>query len=509
MSNSRTRNSILTMATSGIRQGLTLILTFVSRTVFIRVLGADYLGLNGLFSNVLSILALSELGIGSAISFYLYKPLVNQDKARIRALMTFYKRCYECVGLFIIVAGCSIMPFLKFIVNMDQDIDVNLYLVYFLYILNSASSYFLFAYKQALVSANQEQYKIEKINIAFTFINCLADIIILLIFRNYIVYLISKFLLVLIKNLITGIRIDKEYPYIKGKEREQLTKKEIVIFFNDIKSVALFRVGSTLFNATDNIIISIMLGTVFVGYYSNYYLIISQITVIVGLIIRSFSAGIGNVIAKENTSKQYEIFKQLDFGVYAIGVFCTTCLFQLLNSFVKIWIGGIDKNYVLSQSVVFFLVISFYFDTTSQITNSFREGSGNFAVGRSLQLVGGIVNIILSIILGKIFGLVGIFAATVIGKGCITVTPFLILVGRQVFGVSGFLILKKYYYHFLIMLLCLVISWIVCIPFHMKGMGMFVIECIVAAMIPLVVIALFFRKTPEMKALIERVYVRK
>ena len=184
--------------------------------------------------------------------------------------------------------------------------------------------------------------------------------------------------------------------------------EELKSFFRDLKSVAIFRVGSTLFNATDNIIISVMLGTVVVGYYSNYFLIISQLTVIIGLIIRSFTASIGNVVAKESEEKQYEIFKQLDFGVYAIGTLCTVCLFQLFNSFVKLWVGRLDERYILSQVVVFFLSISFYFDTTTQVLNSYREASGNFKVGRSLQLIGGIFNIIMSVILGYFWGLEGI-----------------------------------------------------------------------------------------------------
>ena len=505
MAYSRTKNSMLTMLTSGVRQALTLILTFVSRTVFIHVLGAEYLGLNGLFSNILSLLALSELGIGSAISFYLYKPLVDKDQDRIRVLMTFYKKCYELVGVFIIVIGCSLMPFLKYIVNFDQGVDVNLYIVYFLYILNSASSYFLFAYKQALVTANQEQYKIEKINILFTFINCIADIVILLIFRDYIVYLISKFSLVLLKNFIIGVRIDKEYPYIKSKGDEKLSKEELKLFFNDLKSVALFRVGSTLFNATDNIIISIMLGTVFVGYYSNYFLIISQLTLVIGLIIRSFTASIGNVVAKENKQKQYKIFKQLDFGVFVVGTICTTCLFQLFNSFVRLWVGRIDENYVLSQTVVFFLSISFYFDTTTQVMNSYREASGNFATGRSLQLFGGITNIVLSVVLGYFFKMEGIFAATVVCKGFITVTPFVIGVAKNVFSLPGGVLLKKYYANMFVMIGCLLLCWFACRFIHMGNIGFLILEGIIACVIPIVVIILFFGRSEEVKALLTRV----
>lgn len=505
MKNSRTTNSILIMITSGIRQVLTLILTFVSRTIFIYVLGAEYLGLNGLFSNILSVLALSELGIGTAISFYLYKPVANNDIHKIKSLMKFYKICYRIVGVSIIGLGCCLMPILPLLINFEQNISINLYLVYFLYLLNTAASYLFFAYKQAIVTANQEQYKIEKINIIFTFINCIVDIVILLLFKSYIFYLISKILLALLKNIIIALKIDKEYPYLKENDGNRLSKAEIKVFFKDIGAVSLFRIGSTLFNATDNIIISLLLGTVIVGYYSNYYLIISQVAVIISLVINSFTAGIGNVVVKETKEKQFEIFKQLDFSVYIVVTFCTACLFQLLNSFIKIWIGGVSEEYILSQMVVFCLCINFYFDNTTQIMNSFREASGNFETGKTLQLIGGIVNIILSIILGKIFGLVGIFMATIIGKGAVTVSPFLIGISRDVFDKGKYKLLKDYYYKMIIMLIILMVLWLVGWHFHMNGFLNFIVECILSVLVPLLLIYVIFRNKSEMKALKIRV----
>lgn len=505
MGNSRTKNSALTMFSSGLRQLLTVLLTFVSRTVFIHTLGVDYLGLNGLFSNILSILALSELGIGSAISFYLYKPIAEQDKHRIRVLMNLYKTCYRIVGISILGIGMCLVPFLPQLVNFERQVPVNLYLVYILYLLNTASSYLFFAYKQAIITANQEQYKIEKINIIFTFINCITDIVILFVFRNYIVYLVAKFLLVLIKNLVIAAVIDREYPFIKEKETVKLTRSEIKVFIKDIWSVSLFRIGSTLFNSTDNIIISILLGTVVVGYYSNYYMIISQVTVVIGLITRSFVAGIGNVIAKEKKEKQYGIFKQLDFAVYFVVVFCTTCLFQLLNSFVKLWIGGIDTTYLLSQTVVLFLCLNFYLDSTTQILNSFREGSGNFKTGRALQITGGIVNIILSVVLGKVYGLEGIFAATIIGKLFITVSPFVMSVSKDVFGFSRFKLLKRYYLNMIVMIFILMINWFMCKTFHMNGIVNFIIECIISCVVSVLMIIIMYGRSYEMKSLFKRI----
>lgn len=504
MNNSRTKKSLLTMFTGSVRQILTVLLAFVSRTIFIYYLGAEYLGLNGLFSNILSILALSELGIGSAISFYLYKPLADHNKKRIQLLMNFYKICYRYVGIIMIILGSVLIPFLPKLVKFDNSVAINLYIVYFLYLLNSASSYLFFAYKQALVTANQEQYKIEKINIIFVFINCIMDIIVIMFFKNYLFYLVEKFILVLVKNLALAILIDKEYPFLKDKITDKISKNERKHIFNDVGKIALFRIGSTLFNATDNIIISLLLGTVVVGYYSNYYMIISQVTIVISIIVRSITAGIGNVIAKENTDKQYNIYKQLDFAVYIITSLCAICLFQLLNSFVKIWIGQARPEYILSQMAIAFLVISFYFDNTVQVMNGFREGSGKFNIGKFLQIIGGFVNIILSLLLGKMWGIEGVFLATIISKACITVVPFIIGISQNVFYLGKFNLVVDYIKKMSITMIITLIVWVICFKIHMTSIYGFLIEIIMTLFISIVLFILFFARCKEMCALKKR-----
>ena len=331
------------MATSGVRQFLTLLLSFASRTVFIYVLGARYLGINGLFSNILAMLSLAELGIGSAISYYLYKPIALNDKERIKSLMQFYKTCYRVVGFAIIGFGCLIMPFLNKMVNLNQPIPENLYLIYFLFLLDSAFTYLFWAYKQAIMFANQQQYKIEKINIGFAILSCCVDIIVLLIFKSFIIYLLFKMAIVIVKNIIIAKKIDKAFPHLKEKDIKRLSKTEVKDIFKGVFNESVFKLGTTLFNSTLNIIVSIFIGTIIVGYYSNYYMIIGQVGIVFGLIMGSIVAGIGNVVATETTEKTYTLYKQLDMGVFLVNAFCTICMFQLLNSFVHLWLGHVGR----------------------------------------------------------------------------------------------------------------------------------------------------------------------
>lgn len=503
--NSRTKNSILTMALSSTRQVITLLLTFLSRTVFIYVLGAEYLGLNGLFSNILSLLALSDLGIASAITFYLYKPLACNNVESIKSLMAFYKTCYRAIGSFFIMAGVLIMPFLPKLVNFNQGIPVNLYLVYFLCLINSASSYLFFAYKQTLIIANQEQYKIEKINILFSFLNCITDIVVLICCRDYILYLSFKLVLTLVKNIVIARKVDNEYPYIKEKHYKKLSKNEINDIFKDVYNVAVFRIGHVFFTATDNLIISSILGTIIVGYYSNYHLVISQITVFITLIVNSVYAGVGNVIAKEDSKKQFELFKQLDFFVYFITAFCSVCLFQLLNSFINIWVGSAEKNYILSQMVVILNCFVFYLDNSTQIVNVFRESSGHFELGRNTEICGGVLNIILSIIFSKIWGLPGVFFATVVSKMLLVIIPLRIWVGKTVFNKSYGTILYPFIIRTILTGVVCTVTWLLLRGIHQTTITNFVFETIFTAIISLILLILIYLPTNEMKSLIGRV----
>lgn len=494
MGNSRTKNSILTLATSGIRQVMTIVLTFLSRTVFIYVLGAEYLGLNGLFSNVLSILALSELGIAGAIAFYLYKPLVDKDIERIKVLMRFYRICYNVVGVVILVLGCAIIPFLHNLVNFEQSLPENLYLIYILFLLQNVASYFFFAYKQTLVSANQELYKIEKLNILFSVINCLTDIAVLLVFRDFILYLVFKLLLVIVKNVVIAVRIDKEYPYLKERCDGRLSKDEIRHFFKDLYSISIFKIGSVMLNALTNILISVMIGTIVVGYYSNYSLIVTQVNTIYMLLITSVTAGIGNVVAKESKERQIKIYEKLSLITYFVYSLFTIMLFQLLNSFIHIWVGRVDESYILHWSVVLFICMDFYINTSCQLDNVFRTASGNFQIGRYLQIVAGVLNLILAIILCKWWGLAGIFAAQVIAKMVTSYMPFMMNIEKTVFGFSYSKVFFTWLRQFAVIVGIAVVVWLVNMKLHQTTILNFVIEAIVTVAIFCAMFYLLFRK---------------
>ena len=509
MENSRTKNSVLIMATGGARQLLTLLLSFASRTVFIYVLGARYLGINGLFSNILAMLSLAELGIGSVISYYLYKPIALDDRERIKSLMQFYRNCYRIVGLTILGFGCLIMPFLDKMVNLHQPIPENLYLIYFLFLLDSAFTYLFWAYKQAIMFANQQQYKIEKINIGFAIVSCCVDIVVLLIFKNFIAFLLFKMAIVIIKNVVIAKKIDKAFPYLLEKDIIKLSQLEMKNIFKGVFNESVFKLGSTLFNSTLNIIVSIFIGTVFVGYYSNYYMIIGQISVIFGLIMGSIVAGIGNVVATETAEKTYALYKQLDMGVFLVNAFCTICMFQLLNSFIHLWLGHVGREYILSQVIVGLICLDFYLNNSCQVIATYRTAAGQFKIGRNRQVIAGIINIPLSIGLIKLFGLTGAFMSPVLCKLFITAPPFLIDLERKIFRQTWKITLKDYAYKFGLTIMVTIIVWLSCLYFHEKSFLFFIVEVFLTGLLSIIFLFVFTYKTKEMKALLDKFHLSK
>ena len=494
------------MATSGVRQFLTLLLSFASRTVFIYVLGARYLGINGLFSNILAMLSLAELGIGSAISYYLYKPIALNDKERIKSLMQFYKTCYRVVGFAIIGFGCLIMPFLNKMVNLNQPIPENLYLIYFLFLLDSAFTYLFWAYKQAIMFANQQQYKIEKINIAFAILSCCVDIIVLLIFKSFIIYLLFKMAIVIIKNIIIAKKIDKAFPHLKEKDIKRLSKTEVKDIFKGVFNESVFKLGTTLFNSTLNIIVSIFIGTIIVGYY---YMIIGQVGIVFGLIMGSIVAGIGNVVATETTEKTYTLYKQLDMGVFLVNAFCTICMFQLLNSFVHLWLGHVGREYVLSQVIVGLICLDFYLNNSCQVIATYRTAAGQFKVGRDRQVIAGIINIPLSIGLIKLFGLAGAFMSPVLCKLFITVCPFLIDLEKKLFQQTLKVAVRDYFYKFFLTVIISIVVWFSCFYFHEKTLLFFIIELLLTVLLSIGLLIGTTYRTTEVHALLGKFHLPK
>lgn len=403
----RIKNSVKNSLIGLIGQIIGLILNFVSRTIFINILGMDYLGISGLFTNVLSVLSLAELGFNSAITYSMYKPLADKNEDTITALMSLYKKTYNIIGVIVAVIGVMIIPFLDIIAKGANNVE-NIILIYILFLLNSVISYF-FSYKAAIITADQKNYIVIINQYIFQIIRIIIQTITLILTHSYILYLIIQVSSIFIENLFISKKSDKLYPYLKKNKTKILDIKIKSKIIKNVKAMICHKIGSVAVIGTDNILISAFIGVYWVGIYSNYLLIITAIKNIVNQIFTAITASIGNLNAIETREKQQEVFNNVLFMNFIVYGNCSIILMILINPFIKIWIGN---EFVMNYYIVFVIIVNFYITGMRKTTLTFKDAYGLFWNDRFKPLFEAVINLIVSIIMLKIFGIIGVFIGT-------------------------------------------------------------------------------------------------
>lgn len=407
---SRTRNSFKNVIVALLTQGVSIVLSFLCRTIFAKLLATEYLGLGGLFSNIISVLSLSELGIGSVIIVNLYKPLANNDEEQIAKLMNFYRKSYNLIGVFIIVCGLVITPFLGYIVKSDTDIP-HLGLYFMLFIIQAASSYF-FAYKQSLLTASQKEYICSLVRQGFNILMNVLQIVFLLLTHQYVAYLLVSIVTNIGTNLVISIITDKKYPFLKSYKKDNFTKDETKGLLKNVSSMMLHKVGNTVINSTDNILISSMVGIIYTGLYSNYLLIMNVITQIATMALNAMSASIGDFNARKSTQERKELFDAMRlFSYWAFGM-CAICFCCLFQPTIELWLG---KEYLLSYDVVVIISVNFFVNGIIRIPSTFCDVNGLYTKTKFKPISMAIINLVVSVICLELWGLVGVFIGTLVG----------------------------------------------------------------------------------------------
>ena len=409
MDNTRSKNAVLNIVFGYIAQIGILALSFFGRRIFLRFLSIDYLGINGLYSNILTILSLAELGLDSAVVYSLYKPVAEDNKPLIASLIRYFRKIYTILAITIFALGLAVIPFLGFIIKSDLP-QSDLVAYYVLFLLNTVSTYF-FAHKVALLSVYQEQRIQKMVSLCSSIVLQILHIIVLLIWKNYYIYIIITAFGTILNYIVLGIICDKIHPEIKKcKNNVPFDKKPIVQL---IQSSFLYKIGAVALNNTDNILISVIVNTAVVGLYSNYLIVVNAIQGFISTITLSLISGIGNLSALGNKERQHDIFFMMLLFYHFIAITGGAGFFILFNDLITIWLG---KEYLLSQATVFAIALSFYQTNSVSPIWMFREANGLFKEVKYLLLTTAFCNIVLSITLGYIWGTFGILIATSISR---------------------------------------------------------------------------------------------
>ncbi len=384
---------------------------FVVTRVLISTIGIEYNGLNGLFNNIISILSITELGLSAAISFNLYKPILDKDTEKINSIMFFYRKCYRIIGITIMALAVIVAIFVPIFVKDSSFSNNYIRFVFLLFALNSSISYF-FSYRRSLFYANQREYVNTIIDFIMKLIKHILQITVLLVFKNFTAFLIVNIIVTFINNVFIYIKSKKEYPEINLKEakRNRKAEKEVI---NSVKSLSIVQVLTSLNSFTDNILISSLINITTAGLYTNYYLIITELNRVIITIYNGVGASIGNLIAEGKKGKIKEIFTNIDYLSFFIGSFCCISLYIIMEPFVNIWLGN---EYLLPNMCLLILAINFYLVVIKQPLIYFLKNSGNFKsliIPMALECV---LNLIISIILAINIGLIGILIGTLVSS---------------------------------------------------------------------------------------------
>lgn len=494
---SRIKNSIRNAIVGFGGQGLIILINFWSRGIFIKFLSVEYLGVNGLFSNVLAILSLAELGVGSAIIYSMYKPIAENDKKKIQALMNLYSKSYKIIGLVIATVGILITPFIRYIIKDNGNIG-NIELIYLIFLLNTVVSYF-FAYKRSIISADQRGYIVSGYKYAFNVTKVVIQVLILYISKNFIAYLLVQVFCTALENIFIAKKADKLYPFLKDKNKESLTVKEKKDIFKNIRALMIYKISSAMLDGTDNIIISASVGVKSVGVLSNYTLIIGSLSMVISQITDAIIASIGNITSKESKERQIEVFNIILFSTFILYGGSSVCLLLLINPFISIFFG---QQYILSNLTVIVLVLNYYIYGMQNVIWIYRSIMGLFVYGKFRPIVSAIVNMAVSIILAKYIGLLGVLMGTTITRIITNIWYDPIIIYKYGFKSS----VKKYYaqyvkYVFQLLLVIITVGIIVSFIPNNLNIVIFFIKIVICLISTIIIFIIIFRKKYEFRYL--------
>lgn len=489
---SRTENTLRNFRYGAVLQGVGLVVAFATRTVFIRTLGAEYLGVEGLFANVLTMLSLAELGVGSAMSYALYKPIALHDVEHLTTLMSVFRRFYTVIGGLILVLGVALTPVVHLLMREVPDIP-HLRLIFLLFVTNSGLSYFA-AYKRSLLIADQKQYIATFYRYAMFILMSVAQISVLIWTGSYLLYLFLMLLSTLTENVLVNRRANREYPFLKSREVMPLAGPEKRWLVRNLRASSYHRLAGVILNGTDSIVISRFVGIAETGLYSNYLVISTAIGKIFSLGFSSVTASIGNLGTTESPEKNYEVFKRLNFLSFCLYTVSTVSLLACLDPFIVVWAG---ESYRLDEATSFLFVVNFYLQGMRGSVLTFRNAYGLFWQDRYKPLAEMATNVVLSVLLAPRYGVAGVLMGTVFATllTCSWVEPLIVF--RHGFQKPVSLYFARYLGQVLSVAFASVVTVSICSVIQLQGSVGLLLRFVVSLCVSCAVLVGLFHRSEE------------
>lgn len=448
----RTKRSLFNVVVTLVTNIIILVTAFIVQRVFVSRLGSDYNGINGLFTSVISMMSLTDLGIGSAIIYHLYRPVAEDDQDTICSLLTFYRNSYIIISVVVLLIGVILLFFMPQLVG-DIQIRDNLYLIFGLFMADCLCSYFL-SYKKSLLYAYQMNYVLDGVHFGFYMIQNLAQIIVLWYYNDYISFLLIKTIFKCFENWAISLYIRKKYSFTNKKKVAPLDKHIKNDIYVKIKALLFHRLGKLFITGSDSLVITGVLGILQMSLYTNYHMILGGITALLNKIFETLTSSVGNFLIGSSTERRYEVYRNMDFLNFWFFGLGTVALYVVLRPFMILWLG---EEYLFSNFTVFILMIKFYQEGMRASVTTFKDAAGIYYEDRFIPIAEAVINVCSSLILAKVMGIAGVFLGTVIGSTIVYFYSFPKYVCKPLFGMEYREYVWQTVQHFLFVILTMVL----------------------------------------------------
>ena len=495
----RTKNASRNIVFGLIQRVYQLLVPFLMRTAMIYWLGVEYLGLDGLFTSILSVLNLAELGVGSAMVYAMYKPVAEDNKEKICAYMYLYRVYYRIIGVLVLVGGLVLCPFIPYLISSDIPNDINIYILFLLNLFATVLSYWLYAYKNSLLHAYQRMDIISKVTMLINTIKYILQFLLLFVFHDYYMYLIVSLVSQAMTNVTTAYVVNNMFPGYDAVGK--LEKQEVKTINQRIRDLFTAKVGAVVVNSMDTLIISAFLGLNVLAIYHNYYYIVTALLSIVNIFIYSCTAGIGNSLIVETKEKNFNDMNLFTFIIFCISFFCTSCLLCIYQPFMELWVG---KDLMFELPAVICFSSYFFVVQINTLLNTYKDAAGIWHEDRFRPLVTAIVNLLMNLLTVKFLGVYGVLLSTVLSMLLVGMPWLLKNLFTTIFkpDMSNSYVKKLLEYTF-IASLGISCSYIISILVPFEGIILIICRGLICFIISIFCIYLFFRKTVEFKQTIQ------
>lgn len=489
---SRTQKSEKDLRWGAIYQVVYLLVMFITRVVILKYLGLISLSINNLFTQVISLLSITEAGLSQCVTYRMYKPLAEGNGEKLSEIATFYHRAYQILAVVMFLIGLCLMPFLPKLVTKIEVDWTYLYFVYLVFLANTCAGY-LFSSRISILWADQKTFIQAKYNIFFRLAFFLADLVCICIFKNYTAYIIVELLYVIFFFGFMHWKVGELYPSVK--EKRDLPKEEQKSLFQDVRRMFIGKISGKVLNSTDNVLISTLVGTNFVGVYGQYSMFQNGFLSLFAQINQAVVGSVGNTLVTESKEYSRHIFDVLTYFFFAAGAFCACCVFVGVNPFLKSIIG---KEYLLTTDVVYIISIVLFFEILKMPLFTFFNSAGMFKEEQYISLLSCVINLVVSIILGLRIGMAGIFIGTIISL-VIAVYLKAMEIGKKKFD-SPFWVEKEMIGYLILFIIELTLCHIATFKISFEiGILEFLVKCLIAGAISLFLSVVPFRSTENFK----------